>query len=137
GKKLQRSNSSMPSERWRISTLPILIVSLATSRRLSERVEAPGTCAGRGQVEEDEAEEHRQLAAVLQRQRRARRVDQEVRGRHLAGADERGQMREEAEQDERAPHDLDHAGRAQPRGERHGGTGGGGGAREELLRAVP
>src|SRR3989442_8366501 len=140
GKKLQRSNSSVPSERCRISTLPTRIVSLAmgflSSRPADGGVQAPRAGPGRRQVEEDEAEQHGQLALVQERQPPAGEMRQKERERHLTRADEGRLSGEQAEQDQRAEHDLDGGGGAEPRGEMDGGAAGRRRNSEHLLGAV-
>src|SRR5215203_4080580 len=63
-----------------------------------------------GEEEEDEREEGRGLAAVLDRPEGAGRVLHEVRDRELAGEDEGDRPREEAERDEHAADQLHHTG---------------------------
>src|SRR5215208_6775898 len=83
------------------------------------RVDAPGAGAADGEVEEDEAVEHRQLALVHERDRAAGDVGLEVRHRHLAAEQEGHRAREQADRYEQAADQLQHAGEPDLRERRH------------------
>src|SRR5204862_5558089 len=98
-----------------------------------ERADAEAAVTIRRRKQEQEAEEHRQLTAVLNRQAAFRGVLDEVRDRHLAARDERGDAREQADQDQRAAYGLDDPGRAELGANRHLVTAE---RAEQLLRTV-
>src|ERR1041385_6588335 len=66
------------------------------------RVEAPRTGADRGDVQEDEAVERRELPAGGEGPRAPRKVELPVDHRQLPGGEEGGGAGEEPEEDERA-----------------------------------
>src|SRR3569833_3084954 len=68
-----------------------------------DRVEAPRTCAGKREIEEDEAIQDRAIPAVEDREEVARLVADEIGERHLARLDEGGRPREQAEQHQDRP----------------------------------
>src|SRR5947209_16868438 len=71
-------------------------------------VDAPDPSAMRGDEEENEAVENSQLPFVLQRPEAAvRSVKHEVRHRHLAAGDERGDAGKETDGDEQSADELD------------------------------
>src|SRR5690606_15801552 len=77
-----------------------------------EPVERPGAAAGGEEVEEDERVERSQFAAVEDREEAARSVGVEVGNRRHAGQDEGHRPREQAENDEYAPDELEQTGHA-------------------------
>jgi hypothetical protein len=72
-------------------------------------VNAPWPRPGEHEVKEDKAVEDRQIAAVLDRIYRTRRMANEIRERHFAGHDEGDQAGEEAEDEKGTADDLDEA----------------------------
>ena len=81
-------------------------------------LEAPRTRARGDNVQEDEAEQDRRVAAVRGGIEVLRRVEHPVGDPHLAGGDERGGAGEQAEDDQGAGHDLDDTADAEQAGER-------------------
>ena len=72
----------------------------------------PWPAAGRGEIEEDEAVQHGELAAVDERPETLRRVGDEIGERHQPGEHERHGTREEADQEQRAADELQYSGHA-------------------------
>src|SRR5260370_734104 len=86
-------------------------------------VEAPGAAAGEGKIEEDEAVEDRGIAAIEDREEIDRRVRHEIGDRHVARQDEGNRPREQAERQQRAANELDHALISIEREQRRAGVG--------------
>src|SRR6185436_12434807 len=82
---------------------------LASSIEPEQVIDADRSRSARREVEKDEAEEHRGLAMVLDGPEAAREMADEVRERHLARGDEGCRPSQEAQEDECAAHELDHA----------------------------
>src|SRR5713226_3067143 len=78
---------------------------------LDNPVKAPHTAAGDGEIEENKAVDHRQLALIQQREKAARCMGHEVGDGHLAGEDEGYRPDEQAENEQNAADDLERAGK--------------------------
>src|SRR4029450_8786199 len=82
---------------------------LASSIEPEQMIDADRSRSARRKVEGDEAEEHRGRAVGLDGPEAAREMADEVRERHLARGDEGCRPSQEAQEDERAEHELNHA----------------------------
>src|SRR4029453_6712283 len=94
---------------------------------------APESGPSRGDEEEHERIQRRQLTLVLDRQATPRLVGDEGGGGHLAPSDERRQTTEKANHDQNSADQLDHAGQSHHRGDRLNLAGE---DTEELLRTM-
>jgi hypothetical protein len=85
------------------------------------RVDAPGPRTGGREEQEDEAEQNRRLALVEHGHQRVALagVRHEVGHRHLARQHERRDAREQADDQQRAAHRLQHAGQPDQRHQLH------------------
>src|SRR5205814_5231728 len=71
--------------------------------------QAPFPAAGQPKVEEGEAVDDRQLAAIEQREKAARRMRHEIRDRDIAGKNEGNRAGKQAESEQKAADQLDQA----------------------------
>ena len=100
----------------------------------AHRVEAPGAGAGEDEIEEDQAVEDRRVAAVQRGVDALRGVRDPVGGGHQARQDEGDRTGEEAEDQQRAAHEFEHA--RDPRQRERGRVEVGGGKAQDLLGPV-
>ncbi len=76
---------------------------------------APGAGACECEIQENEAEQDRELSLIDERHEALRGVTHEISDSHLTGEDECHGSGEQSEDDQRAAHQLEHAGKAQQR----------------------
>src|SRR5690242_18703579 len=72
-------------------------------------IDAPGSSAGKGQIQEDEAKNDRQLTAIHDREECAWHVNREVRHRHLTADDECDRSREQPDEQQETAEELENA----------------------------
>ena len=107
-----RNMSQLPE---RVAIVPEVYVDPLLPDRIDAQLPGPD----RREIQEDEAVEHRELAAVLNRpEARAARAPGS-RPRHLAAGDERDRAGEQPDRDHEAADELDDAGQPALRGQLH------------------
>src|SRR4029453_15468785 len=85
----------------------------------SQGIETPGSGASEGQIEEHEAEQDREIAAIEDGQEAPWRMSDEIGKRHLARENEGNWTGEQAQYHQRAANELERSGKAVERKQRH------------------